>query len=496
MGVMSFHLPPTLADDLRPELERASVTGGQDHMPYPTEAAIDGNRLILTRTVDESGNLQTPWRIDGVGQLMTSTATLMERASPYDLAIELARGKLNQLRCQTAEWTLGGLLTPDILSDQIKESIHAFSRALMALPNPDATGHAEQALRVASRASHELVRSYTERVLDFRHQRQPKFDTLQSCRLESGADELPQAPRFKEAFNTVSLGFSWREIEPGNGSYSWDAHDRVLDWALANGLKVIGGPLIDFGGRNLPDWLWEHTTDLHTLSLRLTEFAEMVVRRYQPRIRTWQVSAGSNRAGILARRDEELIWLTLRLADTLKRVNPQLEIIVGISHPWGEYLAQQERSKTPFTFADDLLRTGVKLAALELEFVMGVAPRGSYCRDLLDASRVLDLYALLGVPIQVTLAYPSSASASELADPDQRVNLGHWRAGYTPAAQADWTDAFASLALCKPYVRTVQWAHWSDAQPHTYPHCGLIDAQGRETAALEALVKLRASHLK
>jgi len=36
MGQMLFQLPASLADEsLRQELERASVTGGQDNMPYP-----------------------------------------------------------------------------------------------------------------------------------------------------------------------------------------------------------------------------------------------------------------------------------------------------------------------------------------------------------------------------------------------------------------------------------------------------------------------------
>ena len=35
MGVMIFQLPPTLADEtFRQELQRASVAGGQDNMPY------------------------------------------------------------------------------------------------------------------------------------------------------------------------------------------------------------------------------------------------------------------------------------------------------------------------------------------------------------------------------------------------------------------------------------------------------------------------------
>ena len=38
----------------------------------------------------------------------------------------------------------------------------------------------------------------------------------------------------------------------------------------------------------------------------------------------------------------------------------------------------------------------------------GSGPRGNYCRDLLDVSRQLDLFGLLGVPVQVSLGYPAS----------------------------------------------------------------------------------------
>src|SRR5262249_45821900 len=162
----------------------------------------------------------------------------------------------------------------------------------------------------------------------------------------------------------------------------------------------------DFAGRNLPDWVWESVTDLSSLANVMANYVENAVRRYHSRIRTWQITAGGNCAGVPASRGEELIWLTIRPADAPPPVNPQLEVVVGIAQPWGDYLAEQERNKTPFIFADDLLRTGVKVAALELEFIMGVSPRGSYCRDLLEASRVLDLYALLGVPIQALLGYP------------------------------------------------------------------------------------------
>ena len=88
MGTMIFQLPAALADEkIRQELERSSVTGGQDNMPYPTDAVVEAEQLILSRCVQESGSMQVPWPIEGMGQLMTSSATLMERVAPYHLSL-------------------------------------------------------------------------------------------------------------------------------------------------------------------------------------------------------------------------------------------------------------------------------------------------------------------------------------------------------------------------------------------------------------------------
>ena len=498
MGVLYFQLPPQLAGDdpIRQDLERASVAGGQENMPYLTEATIEAERLVMRRPVNDSGSIHAPWRIQTAGQLMTSSATLLERPSAYPLTIELARGKVNQVRGQTADWVMGGLCLTPPLDQLIREATVAYGQAMMDLPNVSAYPAAETALQKSHAAAHELTTAYIEQVFRLRHEHQPKLESHLSCRLGATEPSADLEGPFRNAFNAVTLPFAWRDIEPTRGKYDWTAADHRTDWAAAHGLKMIGGPLIDFGGRNLPQWLWESDHDLNDLNRLLCEYVDTVVRRYQKRIRVWQITAGTNCPGILARRDDELIWLTLRLAECARRVNPHLEIIVGIAHPWGDYLAQQERSKTPFVFADDLLRMGLKPSAIDLELIMGVSPRGSYCRDLLDTSRLLDLYALLGVPMQATLGYPSALASPEHADSDQRVNLGYWRSGYSAESQADWAAAFTALVLCKPYVRAVQWSHWSDAEAHPFPNCGLVDSQGRAKPALTPLAELRSAHLK
>jgi len=495
MGTMQFQLPPNLPADALAELERASVAGGQDCMPYPTQTILEDGQLLVHRRVEESGCLQTPWNVTGAGRLMTSSATLMERLAPYHLAVELARGKINQLRSQTADWLMGGLLLNDTLAERIRQSTHLFGKAVAHLPAVDAVQDAEQALAHGFAAAGQLVDSYIEQVFQVRHQRQSRLDTWFACGLQAPPEgALEEA--FMQTFNGVQLPFTWQAIETYENQYKWDAADALVDWAARRGLHMLGGPLIDFSGRGMPDWLWQKERDLLNLSKFLTQFVGAVVSRYHARVRTWHVSAASNWAGVFANGDEELLWLTVRIIDAIKKVDPTLEVVVGIAQPWGDYLSQQERSQSPFVFTDTLLRTGVKLAGLELELLLGVTPRGSYCRDTLDASRILDLYALLGVPLQVMLGYPSAAANDDQADPDQRQQAGHWRSGFTPEVQADWIAAFTNLAVCKPYVRTVRWTHFSDVEPHAYPHCGLIDAVGQHKPGLAALQRLRTEHLK
>src|SRR5438132_347049 len=109
---------------------------------------------------------------------------------------------------------------------------------------------------------------------------------------------------------------------------------------------------------------------------------------------------------------------------------------------------------------------------------------------------MLDFFTLLGLPLQVTLGYPSAPGVDPQADSDLNVGAGYWRGGFSPDVQADWALAVAGLAVCKPYVRAVHWVHARDAEPHLFPHCGLFDARGNAKPALRSLRALRDKHLR
>jgi hypothetical protein len=495
MGMMSFLLPDGLPADLLRELERSCVVGGPDLMPWPTDVLVQGNRLTLQRSVEESGAAQIPWDINGTARFMSSSATLMERSQPYSLLVELARGKVNQVRGQAFDWRSGGLALPAELIEEMKDVGLSFGQAVTQESPTTANSWAQTALSQAYRSADHLIRVYLEQVFQVRHQRHPILDTAFGCRLGTTVPQGELASAALHLGKDVVLPFSWSTGEPSPGGFRWDEHDVLLEWAEHSDLGVTVGPLVDFSSARLPAWLWRHEHDVTALSRFMCRYVENVVRRYRSRVRRWQVTAGSNSASLLSLGEEELLLLTVRMAEAARQVDPGIELIVGLAQPWGEYMATEERNPSPFIFADTLIRSGLTPTAFDLELVMGVTPRGSYCRDLLDGSRMLDLYSLLGVPLRVTLGYPSAKTADSLAEPDYRVAGGNWHGGLTQESQADWAEAFATLTVGKPYVQGVFWTHLNDAEPHQFPHTGLIDARGQVKPAFARLRTLREKHL-
>ena len=58
-----------------------------------------------------------------------TTGTLSERPQPYHLPLELARGKVGQLRNQLAEWQGIGMEVPAAVRQECVEAVRLLSRA-------------------------------------------------------------------------------------------------------------------------------------------------------------------------------------------------------------------------------------------------------------------------------------------------------------------------------------------------------------------------------
>lgn len=494
MGTIIFQLPAGLDGEAAQGLHKACLAGGPDAMPWPAEVRVEPGRLVVRRDVDDSGFLMAPWKIPGSGRLMGTTTTLAERPAPYPLVVELARGKVHQVRSQAADWEQFGLRPPEDLSERLREATRAFGRAARDPGTEQASREAGAALALAYEAGDGLLKLYTEQMFAIRHVREPRLKATLACRLGPTFPPPSAVEPLSSAFNAVALPFGWKEVEPAQGDQRWEPWDALVAWAAEHRFEIQGGPLIDFSSARLPDWLWLWNRDPSSVARFMSAYVTAVVQRYRGRVRAWQVTAASNWATVLGLAEDDLLWLTLRLAEAARRADRDAELSVGLAQPWGEYMAQEDRTHSPFVFADTLLRSGLDFGALDVEVVAGVSPRGSYCRDLLDTSRMLDLYAQLGVPLRVTFGYPSADGPDPGADSDQTVGGGRWGGGFTPIAQADWAAAASTVALCKPWVRGVCWVSLSDAEPHLFPHCGLLDSLGIPKPAIERLGAVRKAH--
>lgn len=495
MGTLNFLLPNDASQADNADLNLAYMTVGYDNLPSPTQTSVHPDRFVLEREVTESGSLIVPWNVQGGGRVLCSSGTLMERRQPYSAGIELARGKLTQLRGQAAEWRMAGLQIPDSIDEQIRDANRRLGHAVTQPAGTDVEVDARAALAAASHAANQLVRIYIDQMFRARHQRQPRLETGLGVRL-NGPVPPGVASATAAACNAAAIPLTWKLIEPSESQYRWDQADAMLDWATRQNLKVSAGPLVDFSSYGLPDWLAAWEGDLPSLSSFMCDYVETVVGRYHRRIRRWQLTAAANTTRMLKLSEDDVLWLIARLAEAAWQVDPEIELSVGLSQPWADYMGREERMHSPFAFADVLVRAGLRMGCLDIEWIMGVTPRGSYCRDLLDASRILDSFALMGIPLQVTMSYPASPGADALADPELTAKAGHWIGGLSADVQADWAADFLALAACKPYVRTIYWAHLNDAEAHQFPHSGLLDYAAEPRPALDELRHLRDEHLR
>jgi hypothetical protein len=494
MGSISFLLPDPVPPHAEALLRSASFATGYDMAPTPGHVAVEDNRLVISRTVSDSGYLLIPWPVGQFGTVVNSTTTLRESDEPYRLIVELARGKLNQVRSQTAEWEGIGLHLPDGFDNSLIDATRQFSRALLGPAAPESDSLAARVLERAFVLGDTLTREFIAQMFDTRHHEEGMLDTRLAARSIRGPGALEN--EYNRTFNAAQVSLRWCDLEPEESHYVWTELDGAIGAAKAADLPITCGPIIDLAAGHLPKWAGEWKGDLPTLAAFMCDFLETVITRYKSDIRRWVICSGFNQTDALGLDDDSRLRLAFRLFEAAAQIDPNLELILSVAQPWGDYLVNESQTISPLTFPDDLIRAGLQVAAVEIEIRPGVSPRGSLPRDLLDSFRMMNMYGLLGVPLEVLLSMPSSGELDPMSMPNQSIWTPAWQKSPTPEGQAEWGASFAALALCTPHVQAVTWDHWSDAEPHLIPCGGLIDTNGHPKPLLSRLRTLRTAHLR
>ncbi|MDG3006235.1 endo-1,4-beta-xylanase [Paludisphaera mucosa] len=491
MGVLKFRLP---SNEIAGKLasQRRVYTTGLDRTPG--RLGLDFRNGLMTCTSDssESGRLFTPWPIAGFGSPVVGTATLGERAAPYVLALELARGKLNDVRNQSADWTQLGLRTESTLDDLMRTSRRAFVRAALLADDPDASyAAAQESLEASSLAGAQLTETYLAQVLQNRLAVAGRLSTNLGCVLSGDPDKAAGSATWPSTFNTAQTAASWKDVAPSEGKHRWDLLDAQVAWARKHHLNVEGGPLIEFRAACLPDWIWLWDGDVDTISSFVADYVRQVVTRYRGKVPIWHVAHRPAGHDVLGLGEEDQIRITARALQVARQADPAAQLCLGIDRPWMEWMSSSRFQLGPLHLCDYLIRSDVGISSVALEIAPGYSNPGSDGRDLFEFSRLLDLYSLLNVPLNVTLVAPSAATPDPNADANVKVEVWQWPAPPTEASQAEWAARWTSLAVAKPFVRAVNWLQPSDGITHLYPHGGLHRPDGSPKAAVARLRTIR-----
>ena len=473
MGSVLFRLPPDLSAAEQSAVAAAALAGGYDVAPAPTRAATTGNVLTLTRDASESGYLFAPWPDAHGVRTAALSATLRERPEPYDFLVELARGRVNAVRTQVADWAPSGFALPAAEARSLRDLTKRFGQAVLAGPGQGDAAAREVLLR-AGPVADKVAALYAQQLLDARVAADGPLETALGVRLA----QLPPADArgaIAAAFTAVRLVPSWRAIEPAESTYEWKGFDALVDWAVGAGLDVSVGPVIDLADGQFPDWVRQWDGDLPSLAAFFCDFAEGVVRRYKGKVRAWQLVAGFNHADRFGLGEDDRLRLAAKLLDAGREADPKAGSILGLAQPWGDYLASEDYTYSPLVFADTLIRAGFSFAAVDLEVLAGPAAgpgvRAPVPRDAVALARLCDLFGVLSIPLEVTLGRPLAAAGGPAVDPS------------------------VTLALALPHVRGVYWEAWAEAEADRLPGSALSGPSPGAQALKKRLRELRLRYL-
>ncbi len=487
MGQFIFDVAEPLQPLWSQSLWPSAYLCGIEGVPWFTHSRLDAGRLIVQREIDDSGKLFVPWPIAGQGVMMQSTCSLRPATKPYSLPLELARGACFGVRNQSDIWSRSGMRLTEPFHQRLSEATSMFLDASGCAGCGVQAGEAALAsLGLLHSAAEELCEAYASQAIAFRCQHESRLGTLLAGTLlpealVSGRDEPRHAGDFATAFNSASVRISWGDIESDAGRYDFDRCDAAVAWAAKGGMKLIGGPLIDFHDRLTPHWVYVLEDNFEGLLDSIHHFVETTVRRYKGQIQIWNAASGLNLPGPISLNDEQLMRVAVTILQSIRRNDPQTPAIVSFDQPFGEYLAHHRDGISPLHFADALVRSGLGMAGVGIELRIGYEALGTIPRSTLQIAQLIDRWAQLGMPMLVQLAMPASTSPDPLARRPSGLIGGSVPTAIGEVEQTRRTSAILRALLAKQFVHAIVWEGWDDTQPHLVSHAGLWDPSGPRT---------------
>lgn len=459
---------------------------GTDGVPVRGDFELVEHEIRCTPRLREPVGLSLLWLVEGFGRVQLETTRLPVREEPYHLHVELARSRLLRITLKREEWGLFDYNGMDEIAREVDAAHKHFVDALKALDEPEKAARlADESLRVAMWASEKMAQFHAGVFLG-RRQQGGGFGSP-FC----GVVAPPVAPnpagvrRICEAFDFVRIPFTWREMEPKEQATSYSHTDAWVKACQSARLTVHGGPLLSFGVRTVPDWMYIWENDFETIVDYAKQHVRRTVKRYANKVSCWTVTSGLYADNVFSFNFEQIMEMTRMAATVTKQLAPRSQVILDLTQPWGEYYARNQRSIPPLLYAEMALQSGVPFDGFGLQFLFGLGSAGFRTRDLLQVSALVDKLANLGRTLHITaLAAPSQP-------PDDEEDGGRWHKPWSDESQAEWLVALAEIGLSKPYVESICLHTLADGTGEWIPASGVLRPDNTAKPAFHALERLR-----
>ncbi|MGC3966650.1 MAG: hypothetical protein QM775_04560 [Pirellulales bacterium] len=164
--------------------QQAYLTGFDPIPSFCRARFADNGDLLVEREGFDSVKLNLPYRVDERGEPLVATGTLAQRERPYLLPLELARGKLNVVRNQIADWEAAGFEASAELKSLVHSATHHLTDAAVRQQEPlVAALFAHDALADALAAAELAAKVYSDQALAVRHRTVARLPIAFGCGL-------------------------------------------------------------------------------------------------------------------------------------------------------------------------------------------------------------------------------------------------------------------------------------------------------------------------
>ncbi len=498
MGQFHFDVPDAASDFMERSLWKDAYICGIEGVPWQSQNQYDGHSLTVTRGIESSGKLYIACLLDDLGYRTLSTCSLRPLDSEsYHLPLELARGSCYRARVQSDAWKRAGLTVSEEFDRLLGEGTARFLDAAQC--RSDSAGSAEAAMEaivLLEQAIADLGESYAVQSIAFRKQREPQIGTLLAgAVVPPSPTRSPFAEAFSAAFNAAAVRLSWADIETDSGSFDYEAAEHSIRYCAGKGMRIIGGPLIDFREKLMPHWLYLLEDDFEAFLTSVSAFVEKTVERFRGSIQLWNCATGLNTPGPLELDDEQAMRLAVAILQTVRRVDPQTPAIMSFDQPFGEYLSRHRDGISPIHFADALVRSGLGMAGIGLDVRINYKSDATLPRSAVDFGQMVDRWATLGLPMLVQIAVPGGLGADEDSIMQSDVLQYDSLAADAASEQLRVAGPMIRTLLAKHIVHGIVWDGWADGEPHVMSHSGVIGKDGKQRPLLEYLTRVRREFL-